>query len=331
MLLTVVNGIILMKTKFVRLSILILIIIGISLVLSNREQLDAAALQQWIENAGAAGPVLFILLYAVGTVFFFPGSILTLTGGAIFGPILGTFYNLTGATIGATIAFIISRYLVSDIVEQKTGGRLKQLKDGVEGEGWRFVAFVRLVPLFPFNLLNFALGLTRIKLSHYIIATYLFMFPGAVAYTYLGYAGREAVAGGQGFIQKLLLALSLLAVVAFIPRIIARIRRGSVITVDTLISKLDNNHDFLLLDVRTSDEFTGEPAHIPGAVNIPLEQLITRISEIEEYLERTITVICRTHKRSAKAAQILTKNGFTDVHIVIGGMTEWYKKNSSTS
>ncbi len=327
MLSTVVNGIILMKTKLIRLSILILIIIGISLVLSNREQLNAAALQQWIENAGAAGPALFIVLYAVGTVFFFPGSILTLTGGAIFGPVLGTLYNLTGATLGATMAFIISRYLASDIVEQKTGGRLKQLKDGVEEEGWRFVAFVRLVPLFPFNLLNFALGLTRIKLSHYITATYIFMFPGAVAYTYLGYAGREAVAGGQGFIQKLLLALSLLAVVAFIPRIVARVRRGSVITVETLKSKLDNNHDFLLLDVRTSDEFTAEQSHIAGAVNIPLEQLMTRITEIEEYLERTITLVCRTDKRSAKAAQVLTKNGFTDVHIVIGGMTEWRKKN----
>lgn len=318
-----------MKTKLLRILVLILIIIGISLVLVNRDQLDALVLQQWIADAGSAGPVLFILLYAIGTVFFFPGSLLTLTGGAIFGPGLGTLYNLTGATIGATIAFLVSRYLASDMVEQKTGGRLKQLKDGVEAEGWRFVAFVRLVPLFPFNLLNFALGLTRIKLSHYVIATYICMFPGALAYTYLGYAGREAVAGGQGFIQKILLAISLLAIVAFIPRIISRIRRGATISVDVLKEKLEKNKDVLVLDVRSVDEFTGEQFHIPSAINIPLEQLSTRIIEIEEFLDRTITIICHTDKCSTKAAQLLTKNGFSDVHIVIGGMVQWNKNNTN--
>ncbi len=110
-------------------------------------------------------------------------------------------------------------------MEQKTGGRLKQLKEGVEGEGWRFVAFVRLVPLFSFNLLNYGLGLTRIKLSHYIIASYLCMLPGAIAYTYLGYAGREAISGNEGIIQKGLLALALLALVAFLPRLIRRLRQ----------------------------------------------------------------------------------------------------------
>jgi uncharacterized membrane protein YdjX (TVP38/TMEM64 family) len=170
--------------------------------------------------------IAFILLYALATVFFLPGSMLTLAGGSLFGPVLGTFVNLTGATLGATIAFLISRYLASDWVEEKSGGRLKRLKEGVESEGWRFVAFVRLVPIFPFNLLNYALGLTRIRLLHYVIASYLCMLPGAIAYTYLGYAGREAVAGGEGLIQKGLLALALLAAVAFLPRMIAHFRRG---------------------------------------------------------------------------------------------------------
>jgi hypothetical protein len=77
-------------------------------------------------------------------------------------------------------------------VARKAGGRAKQLIDGVEQEGWRFVAFVRLVPLFPFNLLNYALGLTRIPFPAYVIASWLFMLPGAFAYTWLGFAGREA-------------------------------------------------------------------------------------------------------------------------------------------
>ena len=216
-----------MKTQLIRLALFVILIAGIALIVMYREHLDADALQSWVETAGAAAPLLFMLIYILGTVFFLPGSLLTLLGGALFGPVMGTFYNLTAATIGAMCAFLIARYLASDWVANKTGGRLKQLIDGVEQEGWRFVAFVRLVPIFPFNLLNYALGLTRIKLSHYIIASYVCMFPGALAYTYIGYAGREALAGGEGLIQKALLALGLLALVAFLPRIIKRVRHKS--------------------------------------------------------------------------------------------------------
>jgi uncharacterized membrane protein YdjX (TVP38/TMEM64 family) len=217
-----------MKSKSVRLLLLAFIMAGIAMAIFYRQHFDAQLLALWIEDAGAAGPLLFILIYAAGTVVFLPGSVLTLAGGALFGPVLGTLYNLIGATIGSTLAFLIARYLASDWVERKAGGRLKRLKEGVEQEGWRFVAFVRLVPLFPYNLLNYALGLTRLRLSHYIIASFLFMLPGAFAYTYLGYAGREAIAGGEGLIQKGLLALALLAIVAFLPRMIKMWRHAHV-------------------------------------------------------------------------------------------------------
>jgi uncharacterized membrane protein YdjX (TVP38/TMEM64 family) len=200
---------------------------GIALALLYRDRFDAAALQSRVQQAGIAAPLLFMLIYALAAALLLPGSVLTLAGGALFGPVLGTLYNLTGATAGAALAFLIARYLASDWVARKAGGRLKQIIDGVESEGWRFVAFVRLVPLFPFNLLNYALGLTRLKFSHYLIATYVFMLPGAIAYTYLGYAGREAVAGSEGMIRKALLALALLAIVAFLPRLIRRLRRGA--------------------------------------------------------------------------------------------------------
>ncbi len=216
-----------MTSKWLRWLLLVLLAAGIVLGFIYRDQFDPAILQQRIEQAGSAGPLLFMAIYALATVLFLPGSVLTLAGGALFGPVWGTLYNLTGATIGATLAFLVARYLASDWVEQKSGGRLKQLKEGVEKEGWRFVAFVRLVPLFPFNLLNYALGLTRIKFLHYLVASYICMLPGAVAYTYLGYAGREAVAGGEGLIQKALLALGLLALVMFLPRFIKQIRGRS--------------------------------------------------------------------------------------------------------
>jgi uncharacterized membrane protein YdjX (TVP38/TMEM64 family) len=199
---------------------------GIALAMIYRDRFDGAALEAWVQEAGVAAPVLFMLIYALAAVLLLPGSVLTLAGGALFGPVLGTLYNLAGATLGATLAFLVARYLASDWVTRRAGGRVKQLINGVEGEGWRFVAFLRLVPLFPFNLLNYALGLTRIRLSHYVLASLVCMLPATVAFTYLGYAGREAVAGGGGLLQKALLALALLAVVTFLPRLIASLRRG---------------------------------------------------------------------------------------------------------
>ncbi len=216
-----------MAGRAVRWSLFALLASAISLTFFYRNQIDAEALQQWVAQAGAAAPLLFMFIYAIGTLLFLPGSVMTLAGGALFGPYLGTFYSLTGATLGAVPAFLIARYLAADWVEQKSGDRLKRLKEGVEDEGWRFVAFVRLVPVFPFNLLNYALGLTRIRLSHYLIATYICMLPGAFAYTYLGYAGREAVAGGESLLQKGLMALALLAAVAFLPGIISSLRKRS--------------------------------------------------------------------------------------------------------
>jgi len=208
----------------------VVLVTGITIAVVFRDQIDATALERWIQNAGVAGPLLFMLLYILATVLFLPGSVLTLTGGVLFGPVLGTLYNLTAATIGAAVAFLVARYLASSWVEKKIGGRLKQLKEGIETEGWRFVAFVRLVPLFPFNLLNYALGLTRIKLWHYIVTSYVCMLPGAFAYTYLGYAGREAIAGNEGMIQKGIIALALLASAAFLPRLVKYFRRSQTDT-----------------------------------------------------------------------------------------------------
>jgi len=309
--------------KILRISLLLLLVAGITTAVIYRDQFDATALENWVNNAGSAGPVVFMLIYAVGTVLFLPGAVLTLAGGALFGPVFGTFYNLTAATIGAMISFLAARYLAHDWVEKKTAGRMKALKQGVEGEGWKFVAFVRLVPLFPFNVLNYALGLTKIKFSHYSIATYIFMLPGAIAYTYLGYVGREAVAGGDGLIQKIMLAIALLALVAFLPSLIGRLRRGPMMEVEALKQKMDAKEDVLLLDVRSAADYVGEQGHVKDSVLIPVEELEQRLSEIEDFQEKTVMTICRTDRRSAKAAQILTKHGFADVHVIRNGMTSW--------
>ena len=310
-----------MRKALPRLLLLTLIVTGIGLAVTQRGALDAAALEQWVERFGAAGPLAFMLLYAVATVVFLPGSVLTLAGGALFGPVWGT-----GATLGAVLAFLVARYLAAGWVERRVEGRGKQLIDGVEREGWRFVAFTRLVPLFPFNLLNYALGLTRIRFLHYLLATYTCMLPGAIAYTYLGYAGREAVAGGEGMIQKGLLALALLAAVAFLPRLIGNLRSGPRLSIDAMKARLDAGDELLLLDVRSAADFDGDSGHVAGALNIPLEVLAERCEELAAERERPIFIICTTDRRSAQAARQLAAAGFRDVHVVAGGMTAWRER-----
>ena len=315
-----------MKKRLLQAGVAAALAVAIVFAVYYREQFDIQLLAEWLEQAGWWAPVVFILIYAVATVLFLPGSVLTLSGGIIFGPILGALCNITGATIGAGLSFLVARYLASDWVSQRSGGRLKQLINGVEAEGWRFVAFVRLVPIFPFNLLNYALGLTKIRFIEYLLASFIFMLPGAIAYTYIGYAGREALAGGDGLINTILIAIALLAVVMFIPRFIATLRRGPSIDVSELKRRLDAD-ETLLVDVRTEKDY--QAAHIEQAMNIPVEQLEQEISKLEAYVEKSISIICTTDRRSAKAANILLKHGFQDVRVVRGGMSDWGKRFNS--
>jgi uncharacterized membrane protein YdjX (TVP38/TMEM64 family)/rhodanese-related sulfurtransferase len=265
-------------------------------------------------------------LYAVATVLFLPGSVITLAGGVLFGPVWGTLWSLTGATLGAALAFLIARYLGGDWIARRAGPRLSRLNDGVAAEGWRFIAFVRLVPLFPFNLLNYALGLTRMAFLPYVLASALFMLPGALAFTWLGYAGGEALGGGEGTVRAMLIALALVTSMAFLPRWIRKLRAKPIPDVDALKRQLDAGEDVLVLDVRGASEFTSEGGHISGALNLALADLPNRLAELEDYKQSTIRLVCRTDRRSAQAAQLLTAAGFIDAQPVRGGMTAWHAK-----
>lgn len=296
---------------------------AVGVALTQRGRFEVTALQAWVEGASAAGPVLFVGLYAVATVLFLPGAVITLAGGALFGPLWGTLWNLTGATVGAALAFLIPRYLGADWVARRAGPRMQRLNDGVAAEGWRFVAFVRLVPMLPFNLLNDALGLTRVSFITYLLASWVFMLPGAFAYTWLGHAGREALSGGDGLVRNVTIALSLLAGVALLPRLMRELRARPMLEVLELKRELDAGEDVLLLDVRTRAEFTADLGHIAQSQNVPLEELSGRLSEFEDRKQRPVRLICRTDQRSAQAAHLLADAGFSDTLIVRGGMTAW--------
>ena len=319
------------RKMLVRLTVFVALVAMIAIAALYRNQINSAALETWVKGAGPAGPLLYMVLYAVATVLFLPGSILTLAGGALFGPVLGTVYSLTGATAGATAAFLIARYLASDWVSRRASGWIKQVIDGVEQEGWRFVAFVRLIPLFPFNLLNYVLGLTRISLAQYVVASFVFMFPGALAYTYLGYAGREAIAGGEDLIQKGLLALALLGIVAFLPSLVKRFRTArrapasQKLSAAELKQRLNRHEDIAVLDVRSSKDYVGELGHIVGSFNIPLDQLPRRLPELESLRDRPLAVVCRTNRMSGRAVELLRGAGFTKAMLVEDGMLGWRK------
>jgi uncharacterized membrane protein YdjX (TVP38/TMEM64 family)/rhodanese-related sulfurtransferase len=297
----------------------LLVLVGAALAF--RDRVDATELRAWVESAGIIGPVIFIAIYAAATALFLPGAVVTLAGGALFGPVWGTLWNLTGATLGATLAFLIARHLGADWVAHRAGSRLRSLNEGVSAEGWRFVAFVRLVPLFPFNLLNYALGLTRIPLPAYVVASAIFMLPGAVAYTWLGHAGRETLAGGEDIVRTVLIALALVSTMAFLPRLIRRLRKPPMLSVEALRDQLGGGDRVLLLDVRPATDFNGEWGHISGARSIPLEDLPARLGELEP--DRPVRLVCRTDRRSAQAESILAKAGFADARAIQGGMTAW--------
>jgi uncharacterized membrane protein YdjX (TVP38/TMEM64 family) len=213
-----------LRTISPRLLLGLAIVAGVLWLALHRDQLDPVLIENAIRGLGLWGPAAHVVLFALGTVLFVPGALFGLAGGVLFGPVWGTILNLAGATLGATAAFWVARYVAADWVRQKAGARLERLIKGVEAEGWRFVALTRLVPLIPFNLLNYALGLTRIPIASYVLASLVCMVPGTLAYTWLGYAGREAMAGNDAAIRYGLMGFGLLAAVALVPRLLRRFR-----------------------------------------------------------------------------------------------------------
>jgi uncharacterized membrane protein YdjX (TVP38/TMEM64 family) len=158
----------------------------------------------WVDGLGFWGPLVFILGYALATVAFIPGSLLTLAAGALFGLGRGTLYAFLGATLGASAAFLIARYGARKPIERKIAGNAKfeAIDRAVSQEGLKIVALLRLSPVFPFTLLNYALGLTQVKFRDYLLAC-LAMLPGTLLYVYYGKAiGSVAAVAGGASIEK---------------------------------------------------------------------------------------------------------------------------------
>lgn len=161
------------------------------LILAFLFQYHARELLEWINTLGLLAPILFLMLYCASALFFLPTMILTLAGGALFGPVLGTIFNLAGATLGALSAFCVSRYVVSGWLTRLNNVRINRLIKGIDQRGWPFAALLRLVPIIPFHLVNYGLGITRITFTHYLLTTVIFLIPTEILFTYCGAMGMD--------------------------------------------------------------------------------------------------------------------------------------------
>ncbi len=180
--------------------ILLVLLALVALVLVGRTAgAHFAEFAAWVQSQGALAPLIFVLGYAAAVVAFVPGSLLTLAGGALFGVGWGTLYVFVAATLGSSLAFLIARYVARGAVEKRLAGtpRLAAIDRAVAAEGRKIVLLLRLSPAIPFSVLNYALGLTRVRFADYLAAA-IGMLPGTLLYVYSGklIGDVAALAGG---------------------------------------------------------------------------------------------------------------------------------------
>lgn len=182
-------------TKFLLICLVVAAVVFIAKTLNIQSLLQQALI--WVQSLGVLGPIAFMLIYNLATILFIPGSVLTLGGGVLFGVFWGSIYVFIAATIGATVAFLIGRYLSHDWVSRQLEKypKFQAIDSAVAREGWKIVFLTRLSPLFPFNLLNYAFGITQVTLRDYVLGS-IGMVPGTIMYVYIGsLAGDIAMIG----------------------------------------------------------------------------------------------------------------------------------------
>jgi uncharacterized membrane protein YdjX (TVP38/TMEM64 family) len=212
---------------------LLLAVVALALGIAARLLPLSSWLQEALEGIrrqGVFGIVVFVVLYVVCTVFFVPGSVLTLGAGAVYGVGLGSLLVSIGATLGASAAFLTGRYVARSWVQQRieSNARFAAIDRAVGREGWKIVGLTRLSPVFPFTLLNYAFGLTQVRFRDYLIASWIGMMPGTVLYVYLGSIASAAGSGAARTpLQWTLYGVGLLATAA-VSFLVTRIARRAL-------------------------------------------------------------------------------------------------------
>ena len=178
-------------------------------------------LNETVEGLGIWGPVVYVIVYIFAVIFFLPGSVITLVAG-VFGPVLGTILVSIASTVGSALAFLIARYAMRPMVETwaAKNSAFQKIDNGVEQNGWRMVMLTRLVPIFPFNLQNYAYGLTKINFWTYVLVSWICMLPGTVAFVF----ASGSIIGGKGDVKKTFMYLAIAGVffvgLSFVPKLL---------------------------------------------------------------------------------------------------------------
>jgi len=170
-------------------------------------------LRDWIDSLGTLGPLVYVLIYIVSVVFALPGSIITIMGGLLFGSLVGVIAVSVGSTIGASLAFLVARYMARDFVAERfaDNDRIQKLDRLTQEHGAIIVAITRLVPIFPFNLLNYGFGLTSVRFWTYVFWSWICMLPGTILFV----VGTDAVAStvSQGRLPYGLIGIFVITVI----------------------------------------------------------------------------------------------------------------------
>jgi uncharacterized membrane protein YdjX (TVP38/TMEM64 family) len=221
-----------MKT-FGKWTVVILVVVTLSILSAILPVKDwIRAFIGWVQQLGPLGVIVFILAYALATVLFLPGWIFTVSAGLIYGVFVGTLVALTGAIIGATLAFLIARYLLRRNIEEWTrkNPRFRAIDEAIGKNGWKIVGLLRLSPLIPFNLSNYFYGITSISFGAYVAVSAVGMIPGTLLYAYLGAIGQAGISGGTAQHSKwqyVLLAVGLVATIA-VTVLVSRIAKNAL-------------------------------------------------------------------------------------------------------
>ena len=218
-----------MKKSLIKIGVLVGTVAIVYLLLRHHGITDEVRLENvpkiktWVASFGAIAPLVYIGLYLVSTVFFLPGAPVTVLAGFIFGPLWGVFYASIASIISVSVAFLIARYVARDLVERwvKNNAQFRKIDEQVDEQGWRILMFTRLVPIFPFNLQNYAYGLTSIRFTTFVIVSAIFMLPGTAVFVQLG----GAFVSGEGNIGKTLLYLGIAGVLMLVLSLIPKLLR----------------------------------------------------------------------------------------------------------
>lgn len=194
-----------LKTSLFLLIFICIVATGVAIYLL--EGIDSAQIHAWLKSAGIWAPIIYIFLYVIATVLVLPSTPLNLTGGAIFGPWLGTLWTSLGAIIAAIVAFAFTRTIGRKALAKRLAGRWQAMDAEVRRGGLFYIFAIRLVPIMPYGIVNFAAGLTSVSFKDYVLGTTIGTVPGIFPYVMLGSSGLKAMKTGD--VWPLVTALTL--------------------------------------------------------------------------------------------------------------------------